>query len=60
MSVATIALGFRKSTLLSYKAYLLMGCNRPKKICSAPDPSIIQSLEQKIGKLKISLEEAVA
>jgi len=60
MSVATIALGFRKPTLLSYQARLLIGYNRPKKIRPAPDPSIIQSLEQKIGKLKISLEEAVA
>lgn len=60
MSVVTIALGLRKPTLSSYKAYLLIGYNSPKKIKPAPDPSIIQSLEQKIGKLKISLDEAVA
>ncbi len=34
--------------------------NRPKKVTPAPHPAIIQSLEQKIGKLKISLEEAAA
>lgn len=33
---------------------------RPEKVKSAPDASIIHSLEQKIGMLKISPEEAVA
>lgn len=60
MSAATIAPGSRTLTLFFHKGVLADRYNRPKKVTPAPDPAIIQSLEQKIGKLKISLEEAAA